>query len=249
MESSSDITAGGKFEVGSFAWRRLSSAEAIRHAERDEATAMNSERGRRSAQPPVAADAEEIDAWAAREHKRRAAWLAGPSEEEKQDWARRYRWRATLGLDESRLGPTPEDVELWAEREHKRRAAWLAGPTDAEKRTLGESRSGASTRAPVRAPPSDEAESRRGRRARSSGARSGSPVHRRTKSSDWAERQSGGFLDDLLSLPSNAGVADLPEAAQRFLREAELAGKGDRLRPVAGAPQAVVLPRSRRKSL
>ena len=43
---------------------------------------------------------------------------------------------------------------------------------------------------------------------------------------DWAGRQSGGFLDDLLSLPGMLEPTDLPEAAQRFLREAELAGKG-----------------------
>ena len=82
---------------------------------------------------PLAPTPDEIEVWAAREHKRRAAWLAGPSEEEKQEWARRYRWRGALGLEESRLGPTREDIELWAEREHKRRQAWLEGPNAMEK--------------------------------------------------------------------------------------------------------------------
>src|SRR5512143_3269811 len=84
---------------------------------------------------PLRPTAEEIEAWAAREHKRRAAWLAGPNDDERQEWARRYRWRATVGLAESRLGPTQEDIDVWAEREHKRRQAWLGGPTDAEKRS------------------------------------------------------------------------------------------------------------------
>jgi hypothetical protein len=35
----------------------------------------------------------EIEAWAAREHKRRQAWLEGPSEGEKQEWARLERQR------------------------------------------------------------------------------------------------------------------------------------------------------------
>jgi hypothetical protein len=76
---------------------------------------------------------EEIDAWAVREHQRRAAWLAGPSPEEKLAWARRYRWRSALGLEESRLGPAPEDIDLWAAQEHGRRAAWAAGPSQLEK--------------------------------------------------------------------------------------------------------------------
>ena len=81
---------------------------------------------------PLAPTQEEVDAWAAREHRRRAAWLAGPDEDERRDWTRRYRWRATLGLEESRLAPAREDVEFWAEREHKRRQAWLEGATAAD---------------------------------------------------------------------------------------------------------------------
>src|SRR5688500_10886156 len=83
---------------------------------------------------PAGPTPEEVEAWAARERKRREAWAAGPSEEEKEDRARRWRRRAVFGLEESRLGPTREDVESWAEREQKRRAAWLAGPTPDEKR-------------------------------------------------------------------------------------------------------------------
>jgi hypothetical protein len=77
---------------------------------------------------------DEVEAWASREHKRRAAWLAGPTEIEQQDWARRERQRAELSLADSRLGPTSEEIADWARREGNRRQAWLAGPTDAEKR-------------------------------------------------------------------------------------------------------------------
>ena len=168
--------------------------------------------------------ADEIDAWAVREHKRRAAWLAGPSEDEKQDWARRHRWRAAVGLAESRLGPTSEDIELWAEREHKRRAAWLAGPTDAEKRTWA-SRARRIDAGTGSAPPSDEAiEEWAARETQRRQEWLAGPSE--TEKQDWAGRQSGGFLDDMLNLPAMLESTDLPEAAQRFLREAELAGKG-----------------------
>jgi hypothetical protein len=70
--------------------------------------------------------AEEVDAWASREHKRRQAWAMGPTPGEQEDWGRLYRWRAAIGLEESRLGPSPEEVADWAERERRRRQAWLA---------------------------------------------------------------------------------------------------------------------------
>jgi len=80
----------------------------------------------------LAPSQEDVDAWAAREHGRRQAWIAGPTEAEKLEWARRSAARAEFGLGE--LGPSQDEIDAWAERERRRRAAWLAGPTDAEKR-------------------------------------------------------------------------------------------------------------------
>jgi hypothetical protein len=77
---------------------------------------------------------EEVEAWASREHERRQAWCAGPTQGEQDEWARRCRRRAALGLAESTLGPSEEEIAEWAEREHKRRQAWRAGPTSQEKR-------------------------------------------------------------------------------------------------------------------
>jgi hypothetical protein len=168
--------------------------------------------------------AEEIDAWAAREHKRRAAWAHGPSADEKQDWARRYRWRAAVGLGESRLGPAQEDIEHWAEREHKRRQAWLAGPSDSEKRMWADrAQRGGGVGDP--APPSDDAVEEWAAREKQRRQEwlAGPSEHEKQ---DWAERQGRGFLDDLLSLPGMLESTDFPETAQRFLRDAELAGKG-----------------------
>jgi hypothetical protein len=83
---------------------------------------------------PLGPTPEEIDAWSSREHKRREAWLEGPTEEEKQDWARRYRRRTLTGVSESSLPPTAEDVAAWAAREGQRRREWLAGPSEEERR-------------------------------------------------------------------------------------------------------------------
>jgi hypothetical protein len=177
---------------------------------------------------------DEIEAWAAREHARRAAWLAGPSAEEKQDWVRRYRWRATLGLEESRLAPALEDVEGWAEREHKRRAAWLEGPSEAEKQSwAAEQRSGAGAGATAPAAADIEAWAAREKQRRQEWLAGPSAEEKE----HWAERQTSGLLDDLLRLPSSLEM-ELPEAAQRFLREAELAGKGA-VYSLARAPLAV----------
>lgn len=77
---------------------------------------------------------EEVEAWASREHNRRAAWLAGPTESEQQEWARRESRRAALGWSDSRLGPTSEEVTEWARRERTRRHTWLSGPSEVEKR-------------------------------------------------------------------------------------------------------------------
>jgi hypothetical protein len=83
---------------------------------------------------PLAPTEEEIAAWAEREHKRRAAWLAGPTEEEKREWVRSHGLRARMGLAESDLPPSPEEADAWVERERGRRREWLAGPTEEEKR-------------------------------------------------------------------------------------------------------------------
>ena len=185
---------------------------------------MSSEREVDPRNQPLRPTPEEIDAWAAREHKRRAAWLEGPSEEEKQDWARRYRWRAAVGFGESRLAPAQEDIELWAEREHKRRQAWLAGPTDTERR-MWASRAQRAGRVTDSDPSSEDAVEEwatREKQRRQEWFAGPSEAEKQ----DWAEHQSGGFLDDLLSLPGMLESSDFPEAAQRFLREAELAGKG-----------------------
>jgi hypothetical protein len=77
---------------------------------------------------------EEVDEWAAREHKRRQAWLAGPTDEEKREWARRQTRRVHGGYPPSELTPTDEEIDNWATKEHARRQAWLAGPTEEEKR-------------------------------------------------------------------------------------------------------------------
>jgi hypothetical protein len=169
---------------------------------------------------------EEIDAWAAREHRRRAAWLAGPSAEEKQDWARRYRWRATLGFEESRLGPAPEDVEQWTAREHRRREAWLAGPTDAEKQSWAKqqrrrTRIGFADDAAPTTQAEIEAWAAREKQRRQEWVAGPSEEEKQ----QWAERQRRSLVDELTSLPELL-ESELPEAVHRWLRDAELASKG-----------------------
>jgi hypothetical protein len=155
---------------------------------------------------------EEIEAWAERERKRRQAWAEGPSEEEKQDRAHRWRRRAMFGLEESRLGPTREDIESWAERERKRRAAWIAGPTEDEKRDWARRARGRGELAPSPDEVLDWAR-REQQRRRDWLAGPSEP-----EKADWARRQGRaweGVLED-----------DLSQTARRFFREAELAGKG-----------------------
>jgi hypothetical protein len=187
---------------------------------------MNSEPHVDPRERPLPPTPDEIDAWAAREHRRRAAWLAGPSEEEKQDWARRYRWRAALGFEESRLGPAQEDIDLWAEREHGRRAAWLTGPTDAEKQSWAtqQRRRARAGLTDSHLPPTDEEIAAWvAREAQRRQEWLGGPSEEEKQ--QWAQRQTGGFFDELMRLPTLL-ESDLPEAAQRFLRDTELAGKG-----------------------
>jgi len=167
---------------------------------------------------------EEIDAWAEREHARRIAWLAGPSDDETREWARRYRWRAALGLEESRLGPAPEEITAWAEREHRRREAWRVGPTDVEKRRwAGEQRARAApTDDPAPPPSPDEVDAwaahEKERRERWCTGPSEDEKLR------WAARQSGGVFDDVARLSAWFDL-EFPDA-QEVLRDVELAGKG-----------------------
>src|SRR4051794_25930386 len=65
---------------------------------------------------------DEVDEWAARERRRREAWLSGPTEQEKLDWAQTRRQQA--GESEPGLavsGPTDDEIEEWAARERRRR--------------------------------------------------------------------------------------------------------------------------------
>jgi hypothetical protein len=187
---------------------------------------------------PLQPTQEEIDAWAAREHRRRAAWLAGPSDEEKQEWARRYRWRAALGIEESRLGPAREDIDLWAAREHKRREAWLAGPSEAEKQSWAggqRRRAGAGATDSPAPPTQEEIEAWAGRERQRRAAWLAGPSEE--EKLRWAERQAGGFVDEMLGLLTTL-EPDLPEAAQRFLSEAELAGRAA-LRSLSRVPMTL----------
>jgi hypothetical protein len=183
---------------------------------------------------PAGPTPEETEAWAAREHKRREAWAAGPSEEEKEERARRWRRRAAFGLEESRLGPTREDIESWAERERKRRAAWLAGPTEDEKREWARSsRARGLGLTGSSLPPSPE-ETEEWARREQQRRREWLDGPSEQEKLDWARRQSGTW-EGLMGLPLEHGFS---EVAQRFFREAELAGKGS-LFALTSAPAAL----------
>jgi hypothetical protein len=91
---------------------------------------------------------EEIDRWAAEEHKRRQAWLEGPSELERQEWARsELDASARLGTGPA-VGPTDAEVDRWAAEEQKRRRAWAAGPSANERPPRRSHRSQARERRP-----------------------------------------------------------------------------------------------------
>jgi hypothetical protein len=175
---------------------------------------------------PLPPTSEEVEEWAAREHKRREAWLAGPSQEEQDDWARRYQRRAALGLAESRLGPSPDDVVQWADREHKRRQSWLAGPTDQEKRDwAGRHR----RRAYAGSPESDlpptptEVEEWADRERRRRQAWLAGPTEEEQQR--WIQRQTGGFWED--DVAGAMGMeSELVDSARRLAREVDLATKG-----------------------
>jgi hypothetical protein len=180
---------------------------------------------------------EEIEAWAVREHARRATWLAGPTAEEKQDWARRYRWRAALGLAETRLAPTPEDVDRWAERERKRRDAWVEGPSETEKQSWAAEQHYRAGADPADSTPPAEAEVEAWAAREKQRRRDWLAGPSEEEKQHWAERRTTGLLDDLMSLPA-ALEFELPEGARYFLREAELVGKGA-MYSLARAPLAV----------
>lgn len=76
---------------------------------------------------------EEVEAWAEAEADRRQAWLEGPTEWEKLEWARRERRRRRFASLGPAVGPTEEEVEEWAENERKRRQEWAEGPSPADK--------------------------------------------------------------------------------------------------------------------
>jgi hypothetical protein len=168
---------------------------------------------------------EEVEAWSARERKRREAWLAGPTEHERHEWARSYRRRSALGFSEARLGPTDEEVAEWAAGEHKRRQAWLAGPSDEEKREWAhrarEADVGEGPEA-VLLPTHEEVdawaeEERRRRRAWLAG-----PTENEKRR--WIRKQTGRFWEGM----SGRWEPDreLVDSAERLLRDAELAAKG-----------------------
>jgi hypothetical protein len=80
--------------------------------------------------PPTAA---EVDAWAEREHARRAAWLQGPTALERADWASSQERAGPTGSGPAST-PAPEAIDAWADRVRQARQAWLDGPSDEEKR-------------------------------------------------------------------------------------------------------------------
>ncbi len=198
---------------------------------------MESETPADPREEPLEPSQEEIDAWAAREHKRREAWASGPTDAEKQAWARRYRRRALLGLTESRLPPSSEDVEEWARSESKRREAWIAGPTEEEKAAWAQRhrfRALAGLSESALAPTREEIDAwaeRERKRRRDWLAGPGDEEKRR-----WALRESGGFFGDWMRAP--AAESELYDLAGRFFREAELAAKGS-LYALSRAPWAL----------
>jgi hypothetical protein len=167
---------------------------------------------------------EEIDAWAAREHARRGAWLAGPSDEEKRQWVRRFRWRAALGLEETTLHPAQAEVDQWAAREHQRRQAWLDGPSATEKqRWMAQQRRSSTPGEPSEASADADAEAWAARERQRRQQWLAGPTEEEKE--QWAEHQMRDWLDELTRLTPLLD-ADLAQNAERVLREAELVAKG-----------------------
>ena len=173
---------------------------------------------------PLRPTPEEVEEWVRREHQRREAWLAGPSQEEQDQWARHYQRRAAMGLAESRLGPSSEDIAQWADREHKRREAWLAGPTDREKRDWARRYGRVFAGAPESdlSPTTTEVEEWADRERRRRQAWLAGPTEEEKER--WIERQTGGpwaILPDDMIMES-----ELVASARRVAREVDLATKG-----------------------
>jgi hypothetical protein len=186
---------------------------------------------------PLEPTADEVDTWASRERKRRQAWLAGPSQDEQHDWAHRRRQRAALGFTESRLGPSRDDVAEWAQREHKRRHAWLEGPTEHEKREWARSyrrRRLTGLRESDLPPTEDEI----GAWADREGARRRAWLEGPTEEEKerWIRSERGDIWGDV---PGGRAIeSELLDAADRLLREADLATKGS-LVALTRAPFAI----------
>jgi len=186
---------------------------------------------------PLQPTSEEADAWASREHKRRAAWLAGPTEFEQDEWARRVRRRAMFDSAESVVGPSAEDIADWAKREQKRRQAWLAGPTDEEKHEWARRQTIPSQRgypgselAPTDEEIDDWAAKEHARRQ----VWLAGPAEEEKR--QWMKHQSGSAWHERADL--STAESDILDIADRLLREADLATKGS-VAALARAPLAI----------
>jgi hypothetical protein len=174
---------------------------------------------------PLPPAPEEIENWAVAERRRRKAWLTGPTEQEKEAWAQRARRRALLGFSETRLAPSREDIDQWAAREHQRRQAWSSGPTENEKqdwlrRTRRRTMTGM-VESELPPTPEDLEEWTTREKQRRQEWLDGPTSEEKSR---WARREGGGLWEALMVPPAIEG--EIVEVARRFLRDAELAGKG-----------------------
>ncbi|HXK24730.1 MAG TPA: hypothetical protein VMS55_18815, partial [Myxococcota bacterium] len=175
---------------------------------------------------------EEVDAWAEREHARRQAWIGGPTELEKQEWARRCERRAAFGFGESDLAPTKDEIDAWAERERRRRAAWLEGPSEDEKRRHASAH--AVREGSELAPAPDEIEEWVKRETGRRRAWLEGPTE--DEKLEWSRHQTEGHLFSG-RVPLPPGLAREEARLASLLREVELAGKDtvEALSRVSGA--------------
>jgi len=162
---------------------------------------------------------EEVAAWAEREHARRQAWIAGPTELEKQEWARRCARRAAFGFGESDLAPTQDEIDAWAERERRRRAAWLEGPSEDEKRRWASALAG--REGTELAPTPDEIEWAKRETKRRRAWLEGPTEDEKL---EWSRRQTEGHLFTG-RVPLPPGLAREEARLASLLHEVELAGK------------------------
>jgi hypothetical protein len=182
----------------------------------------------------VSSTDEPVERWAEREHKRRRAWLEGPTEWEKREWARQEHRRLEVRhmfSGPTAPGPTDEEVEEWAEREHKRRNAWLKGPTEQEKRDWArreQMRLEAKDQfgPPALEPTDEEVEDWADRERKRRRAWVDGPTER--EKDDWERRECGpergySYRSAWTNRPERW---DMEEAAADFWRRVELASKG-----------------------